>query len=470
MDIVRNEENRAFSFAAVTQHPFLVAFETQLAVALVSVFLKQFRFFLRGKSDSDPVNLDSCSAWHAPLNAFEGAFSSSKKDLDLSRSSLIDIRSNFFGPEYSEVKSEEWESEASLAHRSVVHCLLEDVCKGASLQKVASEASSIRCLIDDILEPTWLAAKEVLRANPVSEDKATSIYLRAVLTIGYVVLGSVEKAASLIPCDQLIPNVKTELEELYSTIDKILLALRRLVRQLPWMDLLLSPLFAANVSLACTIQLYEKSQHRLESLLSGDVGSTNRHPLLFTVPLASFAELLWSQLVQLRSALPIYSRTDLPETSWELPADVVGSHEVLASFISEKGLHLHHICLDGDWNIVAALNTGPMDGCKEIQAYCLGMVKALMTGSSRTDLVFDFQNRPMRLLGVHGTPSSIRSALPRSLLLAGTTLGTLKLSGCGLESLPDHFGSYFPNLSVSFSIAYGNGKSGWYFCEASLTS
>jgi hypothetical protein len=404
---------------------------------------------LRGRTDSDLVSLDSCSAWHAPLNAFESAFSPDKKDLGLPRTSLIGIRSNLFRYEYSQVKAEEWESEASRAHRSVVHWLLEDVSRGASLKKVASEASSIRSLIDDILEPAWLAGKEMLRANLASEDKPTSVYLRAVLTIGYVVLGAVEKAARLIPCDQLIGEVKTELAELYSTIDKILLALRRLVRQLPWMDLLLSPLFAANISLACTIQLYEKSQHRLESLLCGDVGSTSRYPPPLTVPLASFAELLWSQLVQLRSALPICSRTGMLEASWELSADVAASHELLATCISGKEVHLHHLCFDNDWNIVAALNTGPMVGCKELRGYCLAMLKALMTGSTRTDLVFDFQNRPMRLIGVHGTPSPVRSALPRSLLLAGLTLGTLRLSGCGLESLPDHFGSYFPNLSVS---------------------
>jgi hypothetical protein len=77
-----------------------------------------------------------------------------------------------------------------------------------------------------------------------------------------------------------------------------------------------------------------------------------------------------------------------------------------------------------------------------------------MTGSTRTDLVFDFRNRQMRLLDVQGTPSPIRSALPRSLLLAGANLDILRLNGCSLEKLPDHFGSYFPNLSVSF-LEYG---------------
>jgi hypothetical protein len=284
MDIVRNEENRAFSFTAVAQHPFLVAFETRLVVALLSAFLEQFGRFLRGSTGSDA----SCSAWHASLNAFERAFSPSKKALDHSRNCLSDIRSNLFRLEYSIVEAEEGESEESRTHRSVVHWLLEDVCRGTALKKAASEASSIRCLIDDVLEPTWLAAKETFGVNLVRENRSTAIFLRAVLTIGYIVLGAVEKAANLIPVDHLIADVKTELAELYSTIDKILLALRRAVRQLPWMDLLLSPLFAANVSLACTIQLCDKSQHRLESRSGREVGSTHNRPPLLTFPLETF--------------------------------------------------------------------------------------------------------------------------------------------------------------------------------------
>jgi hypothetical protein len=445
---------------SVRRNSFVVAFEAQLMTALVSVFLEQFCTF------QDQICDESNEAgWHVTLALFEQAFSPSSRELRLGKVNIADPRSKVFHVEYCEVKGRsevegETESAESLMHRSVIHRLLEDICRGCSLKTAASEISSIRSLIDDVVQPSWLACKEWLRNHTV-EERTSSLLLKTILLMGYILLGALEKAAGLIPSDDLVAELKAELTELYSTIDRILSALRRETRLLPWVDLILSPLFAANVSLACTIQLYEKAQNRLESLVYRGVDSADdATSALLDVHFASFSDLLWSQLIQLRSSLPVFSRSDGETTvnnrpsvvGWKLSADTNKSHEKLAARIIGKGLCLHYVCLDNDWNVLRALNE---DGGlahstdSDLLQTCAAMVESVSTGSHRTDLVVILSRKRMSLLAAHGQPSLVRSAFPRSLLLAGSRFATLQLNGCGLECLPHHFGTYFPNLSVS---------------------
>jgi Putative zinc-finger domain len=73
------------------------------------------------------------------------------------------------------------------------------------------------------------------------------------------------------------------------------------------LELLWTPLFAANIALACSMRLYDRAQHRLETLFAMSSSSTTLpnvmvvHGNLFT-----YSQLLWSQLVQLRICLPLY--------------------------------------------------------------------------------------------------------------------------------------------------------------------
>ena len=148
----------------------------------------------------------------------------------------------------------------------------------------------------DTIQGTWKARKE--RLLTVESKKLRKIEaLSVILPVCKAVLKTLEKASL-----DLSRGEVTELEHVYHKVDRALLSSLYLVFDDTFSQILLTPLFAANISLACNLKLYQKAHARLESLLN--YGQGQKGGVDDGVNLLVFSEVLWSQLLQLRVCLP----------------------------------------------------------------------------------------------------------------------------------------------------------------------
>lgn len=283
-----------------------------------------------------------------------------------------------------------------------------------------------------------------------NDEEPTEVVLKGIAIICYIIFGALESGANYFQTGA----ANNELRELHSVIDNILIQIRSLSSAIPIMDLLLSPVFAANVALAVSLKLYDTAHYRLESLLCKltDEYANCQIRRLF----APYSELLWSQLIQLRASLPTRlvdsgATVESARVSLKLPKHIVDSHAALCNSISELGVYPHHVSLNNDWNLVEALRvSGILNMPKRVQKQstlhcsCRALHRVLMRVNSEC-IRFSFGNTDLK---IRGTCQDIKSAIPHSLILAGPSMIELDLSGTGLRRLPLHFGLYFPKLQV----------------------
>lgn len=329
------------------------------------------------------------------------------------------------------------------------------------LKGFVSESKSTRDLVDRILYPSLDAARKLFHSSLAEEKAGASAELalsKGITVIAYVVLGAVEWMAGQIRGDS-IDSLHAELCQVCHVVDKILMEIRSYGAPILMLDLLLSPVFASNISLAVTSKVYDRALRRLEGLLIDYDDDANLNAM-------QYSELLWSQLAQLRASLPdrVLDSSDADSLliSLNLPTTIVDSHEFLASYVSQLEVCPHHFSLANDWNIVAALiksktskernkrrkkvrNRDPIRN-DMLRKECL----RLMTPSSTHALqrVNFLKKQPLQLNRFHGAPLEIRPAIPHSILLTGSTTLELNLSLTSIRRLPHHFGNYFPNLKT----------------------
>lgn len=117
------------------------------------------------------------------------------------------------------------------------------------------------------------------------------VYLKGVTLISYVVFGALEGTAARIGADNQVDILQMELRELCIVIDKALTEVRSLMLFILAMDLLLSPVIAANIALAATAKLYDKAHRRLENLLIKHYQSKIDASASKSVKVAPYAEL-----------------------------------------------------------------------------------------------------------------------------------------------------------------------------------
>jgi hypothetical protein len=147
--------------------------------------------------------------------------------------------------------------------------------------------------------------------------------------LGQAVLRALKGAAERIHDRDQADSV--ELGRLYARIDSFLIRLLQEVCEEPFVHILLAPLFAGNIALACSLKLYETAYARLQFLL--DVGRPD--PPFQGLNLLMYSDLLWSQLVQLRSCLPSM------DSSLDELAD---SRAKLVDWVDDTGIRLNHYC------------------------------------------------------------------------------------------------------------------------------
>jgi hypothetical protein len=145
--------------------------------------------------------------------------------------------------------------------------------------------------------------------------------------LGQAVLRALKGAADQTHDNDQVHSV--ELGRLYSRIDSFLLRLLQEVYEESLVQILLAPLFAANIALACTLKLYGSAHVRLQFLI--DAGRPD--PPFQSLNLFMYSDLLWSQLVQLRSCLPPV------DTSLDALAN---SRAKLVDWVDDTGIRLNH--------------------------------------------------------------------------------------------------------------------------------
>ena len=475
IDVLKGAVDLSFAFNAdASKSQALVSFETQTTMAFCSFFYRQLDEFL------DKVDVEKQTVmlqkWLGKLEVV-GKWQTDRGEGGMPRVRQVTRKGNF----ENRVKSCcDWQprlsgnADSPDNHLQRVFGLIKTVQSAIQLKRlVAQSEESIRDLIDAVLYPSLNVVQVFLGST---SECSELLFLRGTIIISYVVLGVLECTSARIGADHQVSKVQSELRELHNVIDKVLTKVRSLTSSVPMMDLLLSPVLAANVALAATAKLYDKAHKRLEDLLvqhkqrDGDkTGQTGKD-----MPFVSYSELLWSQLIQLRATLPTRntpsSESDRLLASLELPPEINECHEVLSSYVSDLGVFPHHVMLANDWNIVVAIvksgafsdDSGATDdgdgNDDEEKTTKLEMYEQLgrelltngtvnAPGDKKYGLkITMLEKNPLQLCSDHGEPLEIRSSVPHSLLLAGARITELNLSSTDLRRLPHHFGLYFPNL------------------------
>ncbi|GKY98585.1 hypothetical protein MPSEU_000815300 [Mayamaea pseudoterrestris] len=201
-------------------------------------------------------------------------------------------------------------------------------------------------------------------------------------------------------------------------------------------ELLVAPLFAATISLCCSMRQYAQAHQRLEAL----VMDAKRNGLM---PLS---ELLWCQLVQLRVTFPPSS------TQSKTILRLFDEYNILlVNKIECLGIYLHRVVLGGDWNLVRHLNEQPtnpsrFEACQKL------VLAACRYNEADSSLAVDLDGVSMR---TRCPDSGLDARFPMSLVLAGPHITSLSLNFCEIIALPDGFGSAFPELQ-SLSLNNNN--------------
>jgi Putative zinc-finger domain len=456
--LLESAGSKAFAFGSKSSKTsFLLAFESQVQMALGSFCFDQFHMS-QGKYWETLSNQAFC-LWHsAAATIMEEA---GLNDANLSSDEIAAAIK-------SECSIEDDFQPPADVYLMRVDFLLHSVRVVSQLRPGISQIASIRILVDDILYPSFNEVKKMFQLAVEKAEAPTRVVLKGVILLANVVFGALESAANQLRTDEQMGGVNTALRELHSVIDKILTELRALSSSLPMMDLLLSPVFAANVALAVSIKLYDSAHYRLESLLGKFIVDNNGGSIGRT--LAPYSELLWSQMIQLRASLPTRSVVDSTASAvptritMALPKDLEDNHIALSNFVSKLGVYPHHVSLGNDWNIVKALiasgilkanfdEADRLDQGRALAFYmsCRSLHRSLTEEGTNEVLKFNFGNKELKLRGSHCC-WKVKSAIPHSLLLAGPSMIELDISATGLRRLPLHFGLYFPNLQVRWCL------------------
>lgn len=330
--------------------------------------------------------------------------------------------------------------------------------------RLSSKTISLHRIDDHILKPCWFAVRRWVEfLNP---DEMAWAGIKGTIVMGLIVLGCLESFSTLIHDDRLNASVAASLITVDRTVSNILNGLSKLFACVPMIELLLSPLYAANVATATFVRRYSMAYQRLVRLLAIKSHQHQRRPPGFL----QFSELLWCQFLQLRMALPVAVNSELQDKkttrskrySWELSAEVVNENEGILEKMENRGLRLLHIALTGDRVFAHALADGlssliDVARKQRLRVAASKILQSVYVESNQPDdtaQTLDLTGLPLHPSAHRSEsvmPSTI-SSLPRSLMLVGHGLQKLNLSQCQLTSLPATFGLYFPNLLVRYFL------------------
>ena len=438
---------------------FRLAFTRQAALGIISEVLHTVRMQCEGPTIAGSVALESVQS--LVFTMLKENETVTMKDRVSYRSVLEGFRSELYRSFRVDDSCDTEASSVFDEKNKMFEVLRSNVTWGLRIFDNNDESLSLHRVDNLILKPCWSLASRFLRRS-VNRDRPFECF-RVALLMGFIVLGVLEEFSKQVRREEdcLIPSKAASLTTVDSTIHRLLFDFSTLVRDIPLLDLILSPIYALSVSTAAFLRFYSTAQHRLEYFLGA------RHGLVVTQEkhsLSRYSELLWSQLIQLRMSLPCETtreQRDLSksEYSWEPSHEVIKSHREVANWLGENGICLCHLSLKGGINCVYASREAAnmMEVASEItkeSVHKLSQSSLLRSGGAENEV---------QLLGLclanqedqHGRiPSPSTSTFPQTIMLGGQGLTELKVVNCSLASLPHSFGLYFPNLKVRFFLPY----------------
>jgi len=328
--------------------------------------------------------------------------------------------------------------------------------------------------VDEILKPTLSTIREF--SDKLKDDGLEPQSVLFLYTQGYIILGCAQSACARIASggDQGF-DASATLTAIDSCIYQSVTCLTNIASAEPLAELCLAPLYALSVSLASTLRRYGKAQRRLEAAL---------HVLLAKGRSALsggyliYSELLWSQLIQLRSSLPLLSDSDNDKRAVSLSSDTRLEHKSIATTANAFGVHPNHVTLCGDWNMLKAFDVDSRKHASlaHVRKYCHALFPALFSQPRQggSSIFCNLWHLPLTEVDMPTRMATVRSlAFPRSTLLAGRDLSVLVANKCNLKQLPVTFGIYFPNLKVSLCYAccdgFACGISGVALCKVFIS-
>lgn len=352
--------------------------------------------------------------------------------------------------------------ESDILKNNRLQFLLEEIAKAFRLRGLLG-GKLYTCTVNEALERAFNAAKLALSCSSQVE---LHVLTSVVCQLGCTVLGTLTQVANALKGSNG-DSMKVDYFDVYKSVDRILLYLRGLRRHDAMIEVVVAPLFAANVALATCVRAYDKVNLRLELLLWKPAHGTGRFGFMH------LSELLWSQFAHLRSNLPRLDQIERGAADGgsaitaDLPVSVSGSNAAVAKRIYQLGVRPHHLSLGGDWNLVRELN--PFSGVTSktsdqkglggtaksaaLKKSCLQLVRAVrgLVDAYHT-MEFSWEHMPLSRRQTYGQAPVTTSVVPGSLFVAGRHLQTLRLNDCTLTQLPLLFGHYFCNLKVSLRL------------------
>lgn len=328
--------------------------------------------------------------------------------------------------------------------------LLECVYMGRFLGDLVRDLSveySTFSPISHVLDPTLTIIQRLLQTTSMlHDDMGCKGWFQAdtigIVLIGPVVFSSVAFAvavplgyATKLEIKQGLPQIDSRQRLDVSSLEKfvidVLKDFKRYRRQHekglvePFLSLLHSTVIAISVTLGS----YDKAQMRLENVFNSE--NKSLHVL---------SETLWSQFVHLRMTCPSY---DISLEEQTLPKEITKIHRRVSSRIISNGIVLRGLNLLGDLSISAScVAISHRTEWHNAVAKIVTRYTNVEAGQTPSNVSF--------YLGTIGTAeNSGYATFPESLLLLGSSLVTLSMTDCGLNSLPLSFGLHLKCLVVS---------------------
>lgn len=331
--------------------------------------------------------------------------------------------------------------------------LLEDTRKAAAFGLAVRSGFSLLSVTDDILRPIWSLVKSFLhqpKETPFSQVVAS---LRSCIYVCHIVLAVFEGGVDCLESVGGDPKRLSSLSffalaQLDGKLHGVLKSINHLLggkMKLPLAHVLLAPLLAASVSFSSHMGFYKTAQHRLEEALARPLVSSTEQ----------YAEVLWSQLLHLRSCLPFSQkfpgnqrRTALGRCR-VLTSDLLDSHKQIADKAGLNGSCPHRLCVSGDWVLLVRFmnqQSNRKTAAKLKQCLCSVLRQGTSIGL-KTDTPMQAPTSLHRIAPFSKQCQSIAD-FPPSLLVHCQNIKFLNLASCQLRFLPQSFGLIVQNLSA----------------------
>ena len=432
LETVNEAHKKAFAYdtAGPQSNVFDVAFTTQVVFKVCSLFIEDFRRNLKNLLPSDSRLHGAISCGKANARKLKLMLEESEVGDTSSSSNTLNLGHAGFSQGFS---TKPWDSTLDP---------VSDFRQWKARYMGATGISSGESF--DRIEAHFNEELERLSVNMQSDPLA---HVNFTIRYGYILTGKlIDVVTEILGGREEFGS--QEVKRLCMHAQSFIAKLHDTSKEL---DTLLAPLLAATLSLLAMTRNYRLVHSVLARMLVRSCPpetSESEKGAVFHL-----SEFLWSQLFQLRLSFPTaeFGRSDPSHRITELSNAARKEIEFLTKTISLLEVHLNHVVVPNDWNLVHFLSTnlGPTHNCTvdgDLSANPLQLMalsQAMQRRNQDEKCELSLRGVSMCLRSTYGQPSSHLSAFPLVLLSTGPMLTVLNLGACRLRRLPLHFGRFF---------------------------